>query len=62
MIKQLSIKTKIDWMSALENNGKICSIKFKKLKKQKTCHRVIKTGDGLGGFTSVGGIILKKNY
>ena len=29
MIKQLSIKTKIDWMSALENNGKICSINLK---------------------------------
>ena len=28
MIKQLSIKTKIGWISALENDGKIYSIKF----------------------------------
>ena len=26
------------------------------------CHRVIKTDGTLGGFTSVGGINLKKNY
>ena len=140
MIKQLSIKTKIGWISALENDGKICSIKFGKLKKQRKsiilenfkknllkflnkktpyiktpheikgnriqkrvwtelkkikigqtksygeiakkyklsprhvgkicsqnkllllvpCHRVIKTDGSLGGFSSVGGIKLKK--
>ena len=140
MIKQISIKTKLGWISAYETNGKIFRIKFGKLKKQtksvilenfkvnllkffskKTshieashemrgnriqkkvwtelkkikigqtksygeiakkyklsprhigkicsqnkllllvpCHRVIKMDGGLGGFTSVGGIKLKK--
>tara|TARA_B100000315_G_C14393300_1_gene503037 strand:+ start:519 stop:812 length:294 start_codon:yes stop_codon:yes gene_type:complete len=35
MIKQISIKTKLGWISALENKGKIFRIKFCKLKKQK---------------------------
>ena len=140
MTKQISIKTKLGWISAYENRGKIFRIKFGKLQKQtksliltnfkknllkflskkisyiktphemkgnqiqkkiwnelkkikmgKTksygsiakkyklspryvgkicsqnkllflvpCHRVIKSDGGLGGFTSVGGIKLKK--
>ena len=140
MIKQISVKTKLGWISAYENKGKIIRIKFGKLKKQinspllvnfkknlikflskKTldikapheikgnkiqkkiwtelkkikigytksygeiakkhkispryvgkicsqnkllllvpCHRVIKTNGNLGGFTSVGGVKLKK--
>ena len=140
MIKQISIKTKLGWISAYESNNKIFRIKFGKLKKQikskilenfsrnllkflnkKTsyikiphkikgnqvqrkvwtelrkikigqtksygdiakkhklsprhvgricgqnkllllipCHRVIKSDGSLGGFTSVGGIKLKK--
>tara|TARA_Y100000590_G_scaffold279132_1_gene313427 strand:+ start:2499 stop:2942 length:444 start_codon:yes stop_codon:yes gene_type:complete len=34
MIKQMSIKTKIGWISAYERNGKIFKVKFGKLKKQ----------------------------
>ena len=34
MIKQISISTKFDWISAYEINGKIFRIKFGKLKKQ----------------------------
>ena len=140
MINQISTKTRLGWISAFENQGKIFKIKFGRLKKQtksKTleiftkkllkffnkkianievphemignqiqkkiwnelkkikvgntttygkiakkyklsprhvgkicaqnklvllvpCHRVIKTGGGLGGFTSPGGIKLKK--
>ena len=140
MIKQISIRTKIGWISAYEANGKIFEVKFGKIKKQiksqilekfrinllkylnkksslikipyiirgnqiqvkiwrelkrikkgKTksygeiakkyklsprhvgkicgqnkllliipCHRVIKTNGELGGFTSVGGINLKR--
>ena len=140
MIKQLSIKTKLGWISAFETNGKIFRIRFGKLEKQiksailenfkinllkffnkkisyikiphkiignkiqkkvwaelkkikightkcygeiakkyklsprhvgkicsqnkllllVPCHRVIRTNGGLGGFTSVGGIKLKK--
>ena len=140
MIRQMSIKTKVGWVSAFENNGKIFRIKFGKLKKQKKsqilknlskkitqffnkktlnivaphkikgntiqkkvwnelkkikagqtrsygmiakkyklssrhvgkicsqnkllllvpCHRVIKTDGSLGGFSSIGGIKLKK--
>ena len=140
MINQISTKTRLGWISAFENQGKIFKIKFGRLKKQtksKTleifskkllkffnkkitnievphemignqiqkkiwnelkkikvgntttygkiakkyklsprhvgkicgqnkllllvpCHRVIKTGGGLGGFTSLGGIKLKK--
>ena len=140
MTKQISIKTKLGWISAYENHGKIFRIKFgksekqiksvvlknfkktllgffsrktsnikapheikgnltqkkiwtelKKIKKGKTksygeiakkyklsprhvgkicgqnkllllvpCHRVIKTNGGIGGFSSVGGIKLKK--
>ena len=36
MINQISIKTKVGWISAQENKGKIYRIKFGKLKKQKT--------------------------
>ena len=140
MINQISTKTRLGWISAFENQGKIFKIKFGRLKKQtksKTleifskkllklfnkkitnievphemignqiqkkiwnelkkikvgntttygkiakkyklsprhvgkicsqnklvllvpCHRVIKTDGGLGGFTSLGGIKLKK--
>ena len=140
MTKQISIKTRVGWISVFENRGKIFRIKFGKLKKQIKsrilvnfkkkilqffskkisnikiphyimgnriqkkvwfeikkikigqtksygeiakkykltpryvgkicsqnkllliipCHRVIKTGGSLGGFTSVGGINLKK--
>ena len=34
MIKQISIRTKIGWISAYEANGKIFEVKFGKLKKQ----------------------------
>ena len=34
MIKQISIKTKIGWISAYETNGKVFKIKFGKLEKQ----------------------------
>ena len=35
MIRQISIKTRIGWITAFENKGKIFRIKFGKLKKQK---------------------------
>ena len=35
MIRQISINTKVGWISAFENEGKIFRIKFGKLKKQK---------------------------
>ena len=38
MITQISTKTKIGWVSAFENNGKIFRIKFGKVKKQKNSH------------------------
>ena len=34
MVKQISIKTKLGWVSAYESSGKIFRIKFGKLKKQ----------------------------
>ena len=34
MIKKISIKTKLGWISAFENKGKILEIKFGKVKKQ----------------------------
>ena len=140
MVRQISIKTRVGWISGFENKGRIFRIKFGKLKKQKKnkilknfkknilqffdkkisniraphkmignkiqksvwselkkikigqtksdgeiakkyklsprhigkicsqnklillvpCHRVIRTDGSLGGFTSVGGIKLKK--
>ena len=33
MIKKISIKTKMGWISAFENKGKIFKIKFGKVKK-----------------------------
>ena len=35
MVQQISIKTKVGWISCFENKGKIFRIKFGKLKKQK---------------------------
>tara|TARA_Y100000590_G_scaffold358668_1_gene414126 strand:- start:43 stop:489 length:447 start_codon:yes stop_codon:yes gene_type:complete len=35
MTKQISINTKLGWISAFENKGKLFKIEFKKLKKQK---------------------------
>ena len=35
MIRQISINTRVGWISAFENEGKIFRIKFGKLKKQK---------------------------
>ena len=35
MIQQISIKTRIGWITAFENEGRIFRIKFGKLKKQK---------------------------
>ena len=34
MIKKISIKTKMGWISAFENKGKIFKIRFEKVKKQ----------------------------
>ena len=34
MIKKISVKTKLGWISAFENKGKIFKIKFGKVKKQ----------------------------
>ena len=34
MIKKISVKTKLGWISAFENGGKIFKIKFGKIKKQ----------------------------
>ena len=34
MIKKISIKTKMGWISAFENKGKIFKVKFGKAKKQ----------------------------
>ncbi len=34
MIKQISIKTRVGWISAFEHKDKIYEIKFGKLKKQ----------------------------
>ena len=39
MIKKISIKTELGWVSAFENNGKIFKIKFGKVKKQFNCKR-----------------------
>ena len=35
MINQISTKTRLGWISAYENHGKIFKIKFGRLKKQK---------------------------
>ena len=35
MMGQISIKTKVGWISAFENKGKIFRIKFGRLKRQK---------------------------
>ena len=34
MIGRISIKTRVGWISAFENHGKIFTIKFYRLKKQ----------------------------
>ena len=34
MIKKISVKTELGWISAFENGGKIFKIKFGKIKKQ----------------------------
>ena len=34
MIKKISVKTELGWISAFENKGKIFKIKFGKVKKQ----------------------------
>ena len=34
MIKKISVKTELGWVSAFENGGKIFKIKFGKIKKQ----------------------------
>ena len=34
MIKQISIKTRVGWISVFKHKGKIYRIKFRKLKKQ----------------------------
>ena len=106
MVKKISVKTELGWVSASENMGKIFEIKFGKVKKQSQsqvlknfkknlikffkkgtlnieapykiqgskiqkkvwselviqCHRVIRSDGNLGGFTSVGGVKLKKKY
>ena len=35
MIRQITFNTKIGWISAFENKGKIFKVKFGRLKKQK---------------------------
>ena len=35
MIRQITFNTKVGWISAFENDGKIFKIKFGRLKKQK---------------------------
>ena len=35
MIKQITFNTKVGWISAFENDGKIFKVKFGRLKKQK---------------------------
>jgi len=42
MIKQISIKTTLGWISAFENNGKIFRIKFGKVNKQQKSKQLIK--------------------
>ena len=34
MVKKISVKTRLGWISAFENEGKIFKIKFGKVKKQ----------------------------
>ncbi len=50
MINQISIKTKVGWISAQENKGKIYRIKFGKLKKQKTTKILEKFKKNLANF------------
>ena len=35
MLRQISIKTRVEWISAFENDGKIFKVKFGRLRKQK---------------------------
>ncbi len=42
MIKQISIKTRLGWVSAFENNGKIFKIKFGKVNKQLKSKKLLK--------------------
>jgi len=42
MINQISIRTKMGWVSVFENNGKIFKIKFGKVKKQNKSKLLIK--------------------
>ena len=73
MIKELSFKTKFGWINIREVNERIVAIKFgKKNSKSKSknlinqhllvvpCHRVVRSDGTLGGFSSIGGIKLKK--
>ena len=41
MIKKISVKTRLGWVSAFENDGKIFKIKFGKVKKQSQSHTLI---------------------
>ena len=41
MIKKISVKTELGWVSAFENGGKIFKIKFGKIKEQSQSHILI---------------------
>ena len=58
MIKKISIKTKVGWITVFEDKGKICS--QNKIPLAIPCHRVIRSDGSLGGFSARGGIRLKK--
>ena len=58
MIKKISIKTKMGWISAFENKGKIFKVKFEKEKKQSQSKVLKNFKKNL--LTFFGGVSLKK--
>ena len=62
MIKKISIKTKLGWITAFEENNRIFRIKFGKIKKQTKSELLKSFKRNLSKFFSKRSINIKANY